>query len=101
MKRDPVYELSLLRKIEAAEEYVFPFVYGMDEETKKEWDHLHLLLDQGLIAHEGSTWRLTHNGHEVLELENKGYVSKAIKKHGYVTWAILIEAARLYLTTGG
>lgn len=101
MKRDPEYELALLKKIEGEEVYMFPFVYGMDEETKKEWDHLQLLFDQGLVTKEGSTWRLTYKGHEALELESQGLIKRAIKEHGDVAaLTILIEFAKMYLTGG-
>lgn len=70
MKRDSEYQIELLKKLEDDEGSFhvanYP-TYGMNEGRIKEWHHLQLLVDEGLVVKRNRTsYRLTSKGHDAL-----------------------------------
>lgn len=72
MKRDPEYQFSLLKEMEAHDEWHYTVggpVMNWDKEDEKKWYHLQLLMDEGLVTYDPDCdYRLTSKGHDLLDL---------------------------------
>lgn len=100
MKRDIEYQLVLLKEIEESVDaiYLFPQTFGMDEEDQKKWQHLQLLVDEGLVEKlSDHGYRLAALGYDALDLNRKGHIKSAIEKSGDIGLAILIKVAKAIL----
>ncbi|SIS86693.1 DUF2513 domain-containing protein [Phaeovulum vinaykumarii] len=80
MKRDDEYIRELLFKYEADEDWLL-FMPGLTKDDDAEWNergHVHLMIDEGLVAPVGKHgMRLTSAGHDYLDaIRNDGIWEK-------------------------
>lgn len=102
MKREPDRIRKLLLDYEASEEWLFAADEDLTEENEKDYYHILLLCDEGLMTrHAPHTFRLTAQGHSFIEATRDDTIwsktKEGARKIGGATLAMMAELAVAYL----